>query len=158
MLFVCFGRFFSFIPRRSSNLLFFPFQSFPFFCFWFCLPFFFRVSSIKSLPFGSHGDRARSIFQTVWARIAPQEPNLPQKICNLPIDFANLPKGVSVSYTRFSIKTHPKLGCCHQNCTKTPIFPPLFHQNWTKIWSFPLKLDQNLDFSIKTWAKLGFFH
>ena len=158
MLFVCFGRFFSFIPLRSSNLLFFPFlshifflQSFPFFCFWFCLPIFFRVSSIKSLPFGSHGDRARSIFQTVWARIAPQEPNLPQKICNLPIDFANLPKGVSVSYTRFSIKTHPKLGCCHQNCTKTPIFPP-----FSTI--FPSKLNQNMEFSIKTGPKLGFFH
>ena len=53
---------------------------------------------------------------------------------------------------------------------------PVFHQNWTKTWMLPSKLHQkshfpthfpskliqklhqNLEFSIKTWPKLGFFH
>ena len=145
MLFVCFGRFFSFVPRRSSNLLFFPFFSdmcfllfFPC-CFWFCLLTFFWVSSIKSLPFGSHGDRARLFFKRSEPELQPQEPNLPQKIFNLPIDFSNLPKGGSVSYNGFPIKTGPKLDQNSHFLIKNVHFSSKNIQ----------KLKQNSNFSIK---------
>ena len=180
MLFVCFGRFFFLVPRRSSKLPFFPFfltldMCFLLFfpcCFWFCLLIFFGFRRSNLFRLGAMATGPDDFSSCLNQNCNPRNPTYHRKFSTYQSIFPTYRRGVG--------KLDPFF---HQNWTKTwmlpsklrqkshfpTIFPSklynskngpklgFFHQNLTQTWIFPLYLDQNLDCSINTGPKLWNF-